>query len=218
MQSEAFDAISPELALVDAELAARARAQLPDPGRWRPAWREPPAAPERRRLERELLRQLLEERRRRPEVRAPAGEPRRRRVSVDVLVPAAAAAVVLVIMSALLAFDGGLVDSSRPVLLDAPQPAAAQTPPARFRPPSSGRLFAWAPVAAASAYELRLLRRGRLIYRMTTPNTRVIIPTSWVFRGRRYRLVAGRYGWQVRPLLHGNRLGRPLVRATVAVA
>ena len=133
------DAISPELALVDAELAARARAQLPDRGQWRPAWREP--ALDRRELERELLRRLLAERRREPEVRAPAAEPRRRRVPVDLLVAAAAAAVVLVLMGALVAFDGGLVDSSRPVLLDAPEPAAAQTRPAE--PPSGifcGRL------------------------------------------------------------------------------
>ena len=128
------DAISPELALVDAELGARARAQLPDPGQWRPAWREP--ALDRRELERELLRRLLAERRREPEIRSHAPEQRRRRVPVDLIVAAAAAAVVLVLMGALVAFDGGLVDSSRPVLLDAPEPASAQTRPAE--PPSGG--------------------------------------------------------------------------------
>jgi hypothetical protein len=140
---------------------------------------------------------------------------------VGVLVPAVAAVVVVAVMGALVALDRGLAQGSRPVLLDSPTPAAAapaRPPRAPAVPPASSRLFGWAPALAAKAYELRLIRRGRLIYRTRVPNARATVPASWVFRGQRYRLVAGRYAWQVRPLLRENRLGRPLVQATVDVS
>jgi hypothetical protein len=93
----------------------------------------------------------------------------------------------------------------------APRPGQIQTP----------RVFIWAPVHGAAFYEFELFRRQVKIFEARSTDTRVALPTHWLYRGRRFFLVPGHYRWVVRPAVGSRRrgeLGSPVVLAKLAVA
>jgi hypothetical protein len=84
-----------------------------------------------------------------------------------------------------------------------PPPAAARAvprrPPRRQRslPPAS--VFVWLPVRGASHYKVEFFRGGRKVFQATTAKARLELPRRWTFKGRRFEVTPGVYGWSVRP-------------------
>lgn len=95
----------------------------------------------------------------------------------------------------------------------APPRQARPTPsPARprFRP---ARVFSWPPHAGAAYYQVVFLRNGRPFYRTRARTARLRVPA-------RVRFTAGSYRWSVRPAIaaaSGIRLARPIVDSTFQV-
>jgi len=83
------------------------------------------------------------------------------------------------------------------------------------------RVFIWAPVRGAAFYEFELFRKQTKIFEARPTETRVALPTHWVYRRKRFSLMPGHYNWIVRPAFGSRRrgqLGRPVVLAKLAVA
>ncbi len=82
------------------------------------------------------------------------------------------------------------------------------------------RTFAWVRVPNATYYFVQLHRGRRQIFEARPSRPRFVFPSRWTFEGRRYRLTAGRYRWSVRPGFgrpSTGRHGREIVRATLIV-
>ena len=83
------------------------------------------------------------------------------------------------------------------------KPSSARKP-ARFQP---ARTFAWASQARAAYYQVAFFRNGRRFYQRRTSSPRVILP-------RRVQFTPGDYRWTVRPAVrvqNGMRLAAPIV-------
>jgi len=78
---------------------------------------------------------------------------------------------------------------------------SGQTPrrPAAAPAPRSARAFAWVAAPHATYYLVQFYRRGDEIFRARPSAPRLLVPAHWTFNGRRYSLVPGRYRWSVRP-------------------
>lgn len=194
--------ISPELALVDPELAARARAALPARVSYLPA---PPAR---------ALRLVVAEL---PSDGQPSG------ISQHPVLFAAAAfvagAVAATAAWTLLPLSS---DQSSPppafpsTTLGTASPAP--TPPAlsKLAPPH----FTWPPVAGARSYRFEFLQAGTRIYAVVTTEPRQTLPLRWMFLGKAHRLGPGTYRWLVIPRLGAPgslRDGDPVVDATYTI-
>ena len=204
--------ISPELALVDPELAARLRA-LPDP---------PVPAPRRPVVESPIGRVLV------PVPAAPTAPPRPRFMRLR---PALGRLAVAACVSALAAPYAVATVRTPAVGLSVLRPAAAQSPGDRSRderraarktkrPPvaAASRTFAWAPVPGAGSYQVRIYRGSTQILRRTTVRPSIVVPPSWRYDGRAQRLTRGDYRWYVWPLdRHGTRAAVAVVRARLHV-
>jgi hypothetical protein len=59
--------------------------------------------------------------------------------------------------------------------------------------------FGWVSVAKATYYRVRFFRDGRKVFEGLRVQPRIVLPGKWRFNGRRYRLDAGRYRWVVEP-------------------
>jgi hypothetical protein len=203
------DSVSPELALIDAELARALRAGLPEP-----APSSPVAA------QALLITPLGQELQ--PELRpAPAASLRPRKLRI----------LGLVALGALLTVS--VRSESRPAALDrvagvAAEPdAQAQTPeqtahaaiPTTDAAPA-GQTFVWAAEPGAAAYEFQLFRGAARIYRARVTAPRLFLPGRWRQDARTYRLAAASYRWYVWPI--SARTGRQApvatVQATLAIA
>ena len=210
--SPAADPISPELALVDPELADRARALLPDPR---------PFAPP---LTIEAAPAVVEEA---PPHVEPVPEPepsrarparKRRRVAyalVLVLLAAAAAAVGYLVLGGYFSDD---VSSPNAVNAPAANPPPQPEPPTA-KPPApvaAARAFVWAPVRGATWYLVQFYRGRTEIFRARPKQARVVVPAHWSYKGNRLTLQPGRYRWSVRPRL-GKRYGKPIVLSELVV-
>jgi hypothetical protein len=77
-----------------------------------------------------------------------------------------------------------------------PEPAAAT---GTTRP--STVPFAWPGVSAAHAYVFTLSRGTKVIYRARTTAEQLALKRSWKYQGRRYKLTRGAYRWRVTALV-----------------
>jgi hypothetical protein len=231
----AAEQVSPELALVDADLARIARAHLPDPP-------EDSHADSGSRVEAALV--VAETpTTNSPAVAAPvsgtrAPTHRRRRVTWVGL-------VFLALLMGLAGFalgSGRLADDElepQPVNVEAAPGAAegddrlAQPPPApgaaarspKPTPPAAmpaarrlpAQVFVWLPARGASHYKVEFSREGAKIFEALPSRPRVEVPSRWKYGGRRFVLSPGRYVWSVRPGFGPRtnaRYGKTIVRST----
>jgi hypothetical protein len=85
---------------------------------------------------------------------------------------------------------------------------------------SSGRAFAWAPVANVSSYKVAILKNDKIVYSEATSVPRLTVPTHWRRGGRTLSLTPGTYEWYVWPVFRsGNtdRRGPPVVATTFSI-
>jgi len=207
---EFIDPVSPELVLVDPELAERATALLPDtPGIRITGRREtveilPFSVPA-----------LVPKRRVRP---ALAG--------AMALVALAVAGVVWSISPA--ALDREPVVQFRapapaPIVPSTPGPVPAQPPAAPTPQPGASAVepprFVWPAAPGALGYRVALYRAGVQIFERDVSSTALEFPASWTYGGRLQSLTRGTYQWIVWPLVELNpaRAGEPIVSARYIV-
>jgi hypothetical protein len=204
----ADEVISPELCLVDAELAERVRALLPD----RPWYEVAREAPEPEPV-------VVEE----PEVPY-----RRRTVTLTIRVPVTATLVVLTLAAVLASLAFGLVPVSeeRPTL--APERTLIETP-ASDRPLNStldgrpatrdapgfgrGRIFELPTYEGATYYKVVLSRNGKRVYTAFSNAPKVRLPED-------LRLRPGTYQWSVSAGFgprEAKNVGRPYMRSKFEV-
>lgn len=222
--------LSPELALVDPELAASARAQLPEPP-------PPPPRPGVRLRAAPALRVV-------PAAAAPP---------TPALLPAPGATrPVAALVAALVGVGlvGGfylrpaLWPQETPPSAAAPAPAIGRATPAPVAPAVKGVRsrasgprqtakrsgpvrpsqalpeLVWPVVPGADAYRVSLFRGGRLVYSTVRTPTRLRLSATWVQHGKRRRLTPGTYRWVVWPLRRrGGKtvVERAIVNATLRV-
>lgn len=209
-----LEPISPELALIDPELARRARSKLPDVysvgsfGAPAGAVAAPGSEPGRR-----VVGPFPSRRSHHAEV-----PPRRERPSTLRYV---AAAAVLALSLAALGGETYLWTASVRAggTQSSPPPPAAPPPGAPAAP--TARIFTWPPAPGAVAYRFGLYRGGTGVLVARTREPRFELTGRWRYRGRWYVLVRGPYLWVVtplRPAAAGLRAGPPIVRATYEFA
>lgn len=182
--------ITPELALIDPELAAAARARLPEPGAFRPAWST------------------------RPEQAIPCSPVRQRDTT------AAARARTRRRHHGTLAVVGALVVSAAAIALGVTHPGSrdgakrAETERATSsRTVAPGWTFAWPDVPGAQTYRITIMRGDRRVLETTTAASSLELPTSLAFPPGRYTLsaTAHRAG-------SSGPTGRPVIEETFVVA
>jgi hypothetical protein len=232
-RDRAREPVSPELVLVDPELAARARRQLSD------------------RVEEERPRDLP--------VEVDATPVERRRASKTTRVPrlgiAAIIAATLLAPGLSLLIRGDNAPTARRASADA-QPArvrgeqrsaspssasataparrsaprSAQTAPARRSAPrraaaprsarAAVRTFVWVPVRGADAYEVQFFRGSRRVVLTRTTTPKLLLPGRSRGPGGRPALAPGVYRWYVWPLFRTSsttRRGEAIVQAKLVV-
>ena len=87
--------------------------------------------------------------------------------------------------------------------------------------PGSPRVFVWAPVRGAASYDFQLFRKRSKIFEARPKDARLALPTHWVYRRRHLALTSGRYRWIVRPVFGSQdrpHVGRPVVVARLVIA
>lgn len=235
--------VSPELALVDPELARRERARIEageSTGATTPLHRDEAEPSLRERLiaagadpQGLVPATLAADREDLPTRVRQGGRPRR---SWGWQVPAGIAVVGLIAVSVafLLGQDVGTTETQPTVAPrpaeDTNRPAASPTetaarPPASKRPrrpappTPTTRTFVWPPVAAATFYRVEFFTRGRKVFEASPTKPRLTLPARWRYRGRAFRLSRGTYRWRVRPAFGRSspRLGAPITRSTWTV-
>jgi hypothetical protein len=107
----------------------------------------------------------------------------------------------------------------RPARAKRQRPAA--TRPAAKPSPGVARTFVWVPVDGADAYEVQFFRGTRRVLLTRTPRPRlVVLPRRASGAGRRFFLAPGAYRWYVWPLFRtssGLRRGDAIVQAKLVV-
>lgn len=194
-----MSAVTPELALIDPELAAAARALLPEPGAFCPAWSAERA--------REAPEPVVEARLAVPPGAASrSGRVRRRAVlaAVGALSGVAAAVALTVTLAASPGSNTGAVATG--VTAVVPLGAAA-------REKAEGRTYSWPSVPGARAYRVVIRRDRQPVYEATTTRSTLELPASLGFS-------PGRYTWSATPLRGGSSPesdARPVVEGTFVI-
>ena len=212
--SSAPDPISPELALVDPELAEQARRDLPqEADQPRRVVRAASPTPRPHAPDGGAPRALYVPR---PEPTLPPGPPpsaprgaaarpqrarwlRRPRIVVALLVVYALVGWV--------AFRIARHDHGSPAAEKTPGAEAEAPRPTQLAPkiPSTiartqhPRTFVWLAVRGASFYEIRIFRRDVEIFEARTTEPRLTLPRTWRYGGTSHRLKPGLYRWLVLP-------------------
>jgi hypothetical protein len=223
--------VSPELALVDPELAGRARERLPNPG------------------EKEALARIAaqlgrtDQPTRPPATRAALRSPRRHRHTRWAAPVAVATALVTLLLLTDVRVEIGKTlasagtassvdpDTSAPeasvpeTSVPAPRPTPtgqARRPvdthrqaPQRTRP--EPQRFAWAPSPGADGYHVELFRGDERIFASEARRPGITVPARWSFEGRSRTLGPGRYRWYVWSVTAGRRVPEAIVQAELTV-
>jgi hypothetical protein len=92
--------------------------------------------------------------------------------------------------------------SAKPAAREEPIPAGLP-PAARTTPTPQNRvetrLFVWLPRRGAGYYNVRFFKGARTIYEAWPTDPRVTVPMRGTFRGKRFAFTNGPYRWMVRP-------------------
>ena len=70
---------------------------------------------------------------------------------------------------------------------------------------TAAKTLAWAPASGAVGYEVQLFRGARRVLLMRTSRPSLQLGSSWRYEGRLVRRQGGTYRWYVWPLFQGNR-------------
>jgi hypothetical protein len=220
--------LTPELALVDPELARRARDRLPAPGETLPSPGRT-SSPDKdvretsgreswvsdfddsRRPEKRLSASGLaaegrpgrESVKEKHDLHAPSGSRRRRRVFLGALgvVLTAIAVYALAPDSTVREKASNRGSKSAATRIDRHvKPPESTEPTARAARAVSPRVFIWPVVSDATFYRFEFFREGLEVFEALSSRARLELPTHWVYRGRTYQPVAGKtYIWKVSP-------------------
>lgn len=221
------EVVSPELALVDPELAAVARVGLRDARAIGGSNRPPPVraqvdayAQARVALSKVAL-----------AVDDEHGSPTHPGRSWRVLVGVAALTTLSLVL-----FDVRVQVGKTPASAEGPQnpPAVAGTPgrapvssvpKTRMQKGSVGdigkpmaRRFAWAPAAGASAYHIEFFRGSVPVFSANTTRPQLTVPAHWKAAGGTRSLDPGEYRWYVWTVVSGTRSSTAIVRARLVVS
>lgn len=82
--------------------------------------------------------------------------------------------------------------------------------------PFRAHAFGWVRVPEASYYRVRFFRGGREVFEALPTRARIVLPGHWRFRGRKFGLAPGRYRWVVRAgfgVPSSKRYGKKVVAA-----
>ena len=221
------EVVSPELALVDPELAAFARASLPEPraasGGSGPSTRVQVGDASARALT-ALSNAALA-------IDDERGSPTHAGRSWRVLIGVAAVTIL-----SLLLFDVRVQVGKTPASAEALQkpPVAAATlgrapvpsvPRTRVQKGNVGstakpraRRFAWAPAPGASGYHVEFFRGSVLAFSANTTTPALTVPARWKDVRRTRSLAPGEYRWYVWPVVSGTRASTAIVRAKLVVS
>lgn len=195
--------ISPELALVDPELAEIARSGLAD------TWPEPRRAS----MAGVEVVQLLSD-------RVAPGVRGRSQTSYRALVGVAAVTVAALLFLDVRVDVGGkraladssTVDGGRPAV-----PPPAGQPPERPSTTPTERRFAWAPTPGAAGYHVEFFRNDKRVYASDTVKPQLTVPRRWTHEGRPQSFRPGEYRWYVWPVASGRRGSRAVIQTTVSI-
>jgi hypothetical protein len=188
--------LTPELALIDPELARRARDRLPTPG-------GTPSSSQRASSRDKDVRKTRESR-------------RRGRIFLAALGVVLGATAIYALAPDLAARDEASNRGSKnaPIRTDRHVKPQGST--------VSPRVLVWPVVSDASFYRVELFLQGREVFTALSSKARVEVPRRWVYRGRTYQSLAGKtYIWKVSPAFGPRsrlRYGDPIVRSTAWVA
>jgi hypothetical protein len=108
-----------------------------------------------------------------------------------------------------------------PALGDAPVRQAPEEGPSSINPSAqgspAGQRFAWAPVTGADGYSVEIFSASVRVFASTTTRPELQLPERWRHDGRLRRLVPGEYRWYVWPLVNGRRGTQAVVQASLHV-
>ncbi len=196
--------ISPELALIDADLAALARASLHEPGQFVPSfsaeriWPGVSYRPQ-------------------PATRAPdlAAVPSSRQRPVPTVSRVGAAAVLAVVAtSALVVLLGARVNADPAQRASDPAFVTTRQSIAAADDVSRASNYVWPAVPGAVAYRVEIDRNGTEVFAATTEKPSIVLPAT-------HSLAPGRYTWSVTEALASGEVSphaQPIAEATFLVS
>jgi hypothetical protein len=118
--------------------------------------------------------------------------------------------------------DGLQAGRDRSTLPNGPPRASAEASSSQ-KPRQSGtqetvpRRFAWAPAANASTYHVEFFRGPTRVFARNTSRPELTMPARWRHNGKEQFLRSGEYRWYVWPVVSAKRAGSAIVQAKVVV-